>query len=131
MWEVIEESKAGKEFMTSRTQYKNLEKILSKLPKENIKKIEEEWQGIVNKWGKDGEFDKLHKGNGGFVNTGDVGFYMDFANWLVAQGETLYKDFNERGHIAVIEYKRKHKVAPKDYRYECMGYVFQQFWEDK
>ncbi|MFV1457281.1 DUF4240 domain-containing protein, partial [Bacillus mycoides] len=130
LWEVVEESKAGKEYMTSRTQYKNLEKILAKMDKENVQKVGKEWQAIVSGWYNDEQFNLLHKSELGFVNSGDDGFYMDFANWLVAQGEKLYNDFKENGYEAVVAYKRKHKVAPTNYLFECMGYAFQPYRDE-
>ena len=127
LWEVIEESKAGKEFLDSRTQYANLEAILAKMDVENVKKINTEWREITGAWYDDVEFNKLHVSEGGFVNAGDDGFYMDFRNWLLVQGEELYNEMNERGHEAVIDYVNKHNITERDYRFECMVYALHPY----
>ena len=65
---------------------------------------------------KDNEFNKLS----GFVNSADDGFYIDFANWLVAQGEELYNSFKKNGYEVVINYIKQHNIKEKDYTFECM-----------
>ncbi|MGD6840426.1 DUF4240 domain-containing protein [Bacillus thuringiensis] len=125
LWKVIDESKKGKAFVTSKTQFKNLKNVLAMMDKENIVKVHEEWQLILNKWQKDGDLKKFLKENGGFINVAcDDALYIDFGNWLVVQGEELFNAFQEKGHIAVIEYKKKHKIQRKDFLFECMSYVF-------
>lgn len=128
LWQVIAESKKEKAFVTSKTQFKNLKNVLVKMDKENIVKVHEEWQLLLKKFHKHGDLNGFLKENGGFINdASDDELYTDFANWLVAQGEELYNAFQEKGHIAVIEYKKKHKIQRKDYLFECMSYVFHPY----
>jgi Protein of unknown function (DUF4240) len=127
MWKVIEESKAGKEYCNSEEQYQNLLKVLGQYDKATIKAIYEEWNGLYQSFSNNPEFNKLHWSKGGIVNAGDDGFYMDFGNWFVAQGEELYNEFKERGHQAVLDYVKKHNLDESEYRYECMIYAFHQF----
>ncbi|WP_460271717.1 DUF4240 domain-containing protein [Bacillus sp. NEAU-Y102] len=127
LWEVIEESKAGKEYLDSETQYENLKNILATMEEENIKQVYKDWKEITSPWHDDVVFNLLHGGNGGFVWAGDDGFYMDFAHWLMVQGEELYNDFKTRGVKAVAEYVNKHKVSEDDYVFECMIYAFHPY----
>ncbi|WP_336769782.1 DUF4240 domain-containing protein [Bacillus bombysepticus] len=127
LWQVVAQSKKGKAFVTSRTQSRNLQKVLETIDEENIAKIYGEWQSIAKRWNNDAEFDKLLKENGGFVDARDDDFYVSFANWLVAQGEEVFNAFQERGHTAVIEYKKQHKIQSRDYLFEGMIKPFRPY----
>ncbi|PGR83662.1 DUF4240 domain-containing protein [Bacillus cereus] len=127
LWKVIAESKAGEVVLDSGTQYKNLKNVLAKMDKKEVREAYDAWSKIRSEWYDSDEFNLLHAGNGGFVNGGDDGFYMDFASWLIAQGEELYNEFQKRGHQAVIEYVDKHQIGENDYRFECMVYAFHDY----
>ena len=127
LWEVVAESKAGNVVLDSNTQYANLESILATMDKENVQSVYNEWNGITRGWSDNLVFNLLHESNGGFVGAGDDGFYMDFANWLVAQGEELYNDFTTRGTEAVVEYVNEHQLGSRDYLFECMVYAFHPY----
>ncbi|WP_460271721.1 DUF4240 domain-containing protein [Bacillus sp. NEAU-Y102] len=127
LWEVIKETKDGKEYLNSQKQYENLEKVLASLDIENVKIINTEWRKITDAWYDDVEFNKLHISEGGFVNAGDDGFYMDFRNWLLVQGEELYNEMKERGHMAVVDYVNKHQIGESEYRFECMIYALHPY----
>ena len=130
LWSVIQETKSGQEYLNPETQYENLKSILRRLDKTVVQQLEEEWRKKVKVFTNDNnEFDKLHVSFGGIVNAGDDGFYMDFANWVIAQGEELFKRFQEEGHTAILDYIKKHNVTEEDYRYECMIYAFSQYEE--
>ncbi|MFV1457278.1 DUF4240 domain-containing protein [Bacillus mycoides] len=127
MWEVIKESKAGNEVLDSGTQYRNLENILATMDKENVQSVYNEWSEITRGWSDNLVFNLLHEGNGGFVGAGDDGFYMDFANWLVAQGEELYNAFQKEGTKAVEDYVNEHMIGEREYLFECMIYAFHPY----
>lgn len=127
LWKVVAESKAGQVVLDSSTQYKNLKAVLSKMDKKEVKEAYDAWSAIRSDWYDNKEFNLLHGNDGGFVHAGDDGFYMDFASWLIAQGEELYNEFQKRGHVAVIDYVDKHKIGRDDYLYECMVYAFHDY----
>jgi len=52
---------------------------------------------------------------------------MDFASWVIAQGEELYEDFMENGHSVVLNYIKENNIPKSDYMFECMEYVFLDF----
>lgn len=127
LWQLISESKGGNKYVGSARQYKILLNILSNLREDNVKKIEEEWRNKVMEIIYTPEFEKLHINNGGIINSGDDGFYMDFANWIIAQGEDLYNSFKNKGHIAIFDYIKEYNIPESDYTFECMIYIFQQY----
>lgn len=127
LWEIIEESKEGQYYLESEKQFKNLHRILSNYDKDTIKEIYETWRLKVKTLIRYNEFDKLHVQNGGIVSSSDDGFYMDFANWVIAQGEQLSKEFQQQGHKAVLDYINENNISEEDYMYECMIYVFHDY----
>lgn len=133
LWKIIDESKEGKPFIKSEEQYRNLSLILIRYEQDTIKNLSEVWNQLTSNLIKDknddyrAEYEKLHVQNGGIVDSGDDGFYMDFPNWVVAQGEGLYKEFFEKGHQAIMEYINEHDIDEDDYLYESMGYVFHEY----
>lgn len=128
LWDVIEESKEGKEYLSSELQYQNLIKILNRYDKETINKLYEEWQKIYSQIVND-EFEKLHVENeeSGIIEGSDDTFYEDFGHWFVAQGEVVFKMYQEKGHVAMLEYINKHYIDEEEYTYECMLYAFYDF----
>lgn len=128
LWKVIEESKSGEVYLSSKKQYTNLGQILSGYEQNTIKSIHEAWVEKSKLYTHENvEFEKLHEQNGGIVSAGDDGFYMDFANWLLAQGQDLYKKFQKEGHQAVIDYIEENHISENDYLFECMSYVFHKY----
>lgn len=127
LWDVIKESKDGLAYINSEEQYALLEKIFSKLDKESIRVLHEEWSDVLQEMQGSEEYNRLHISRGGIIDGGDDCFYMDFGNWLVAQGEELYQTFKEKGHEAVLAYIEKHDIPESDYTFECMVYVFHDF----
>lgn len=137
LWDVIKESKGEKEFVASRTHCKKLEKVLANMEEENAKQVVAEWKEKLstlhnfklNEKSYFTDFDRLHESQStGFVDGNDDEFYTDFGNWVIAQGEELYNAFFEKGYIAVIEYKKKHKVQRKDYGYDRMGNILTPYF---
>lgn len=126
LWNIIEESKENKPYVGSEKQYENLKNILSRYDSNTINTLHDTWDGICKEL-KDDEFEKLHVQDGGIVDTGDDGFDMDFANWVIAQGKALFDAFKTEGHEVVLDYIKKNKISEDDYTYECMVYVFQEF----
>lgn len=129
LWDVIKESKAGHDYLFSEKQYDNLYEILSKLPKEQVKALRKEWSDKIDKMFANPEFDKLHMDFGGMIDGGDDTFYMDFGNWIIAQGEELYDKFMTIGHQTIYDYIEKHCIPVKEYTFECMAYAFHDFVE--
>lgn len=119
LWKLIKESKKGNEYLSCKEQYDNLVEILSKLDKNEIKELSNLWHEVHY---DPKEFELLHS-----LVSGDDHFYLDFGNWLVAQGEELYIKFKENGHTAVIDYIKKYNIPESEYGFESMGYVFWEF----
>jgi len=130
LWQIIKDSKEGNKYTESKKQYKNLHSILSKLPQKEVSKLRDDWSDLSFKMTNNDEFEKLHRDNGGIITSGDDGFYMDFASWLMAQGEELYEDFMKNGHSMVLNYIKENNIPKSDYMFECMEYVFNEFVED-
>lgn len=126
LWNIIEESKENQQYLASEKQYENLKDILSRYDSNTIKGLHDTWDGVCKEL-KNDEFEKLHVQDGGIVDTGDDGFYMDFANWVVAQGKALFDVFKNEGHEAVLNYIKENEISEDDYTFECMVYVFQEF----
>ncbi|ANU12646.1 hypothetical protein B481_1315 [Planococcus halocryophilus Or1] len=128
LWDIIEESKKGKEYLPSEQQYENLIDIMNRYDKVTIEKLYEEWKNIYNQIVND-EFEKLHidSEEGGIVEGGDDTFYQDFGHWFVAQGETVFKKYQEKGHLAMLEYIDKHHIDEEEYTFENMVYAFHDF----
>lgn len=124
VWKVIEESKSGVPYLPSEEQFEQLGKILSRYDNETIEEIRKEWSVKTRELLND-EFNLLHIDNGGIICSGDDGFYMDFGNWVIAQGEGLFNRFKEEGHQAILDYIKEHDVPEDDYMFECIVYVFQ------
>lgn len=124
-WDIIEKSKRGCNF-NSDAQFDNLFNLLKDRDKKFIQDFEREWCLEQGKYigGECEEFNKLHISNGGIVDTGDDGFYMDFGNWLFTQGKELWQSFIEKGHKVVIDYIVENDIQEEEYTYECMAYVF-------
>lgn len=123
IWSIIEETKVNNQFTDSENHSYNLIERLSKFSNSEINEFEEQWRKIYSSIMGD-EFEKLHINNGGIVSSGDDGFYMDFANWLIAQGVDLYKKFKENGHTAVLDYIKENDISKSNYMYESMIYCF-------
>ena len=130
LWQIIKDSKEENRYTKSRKQYENLHNILSKLPQKEVSKLRDEWADKSNEITNNEEFEKLHRDNGGIISSGDDGFYMDFASWVMAQGEELYEEFMKNGHSVVLNYIKENNIPKSDYMFECMEYVFHDFVED-
>jgi len=126
VWDIIKESKGGKPYLNSEEQYKNFKELLSQLDKETVEKVYEEWTELEDELRCD-EFEKLDANYGGMISVGLDGFYIDFANWVLVQGEELLVQFKKEGHQAIMDYIQKHSVPKSDYSFECMGYAFHDF----
>ena len=127
LWKIIKDSKDENKYTKSKKQYENLHNILSKLPQIEVSKLRDEWADKSNEMTSNEEFNKLHYDDGGIITSGDDGFYMDFASWVIAQGEELYEDFMENGHSVVLNYIKENNIPKSDYMFECMEYVFLDF----
>lgn len=122
LWSIIEKSKDK----SSGTQYENLKRILKEMSKETVGVIRNEWHNKEKYLTRHNEFKQLHYCNGGIIVSGDDGFYMDFANWVIAQGRELFEQFQVHGHKAVLNYIEANNIAEEEYMYESMAYVFQE-----
>lgn len=122
-WDIIEESKEGKQYCPAGKQFMKLTGLLASFNYDTVSSLSSIWNKKLRAF-KTPEFDLLHISKGGVVNAGDDGFYLDFPNWVLAQGYTLYQDFLKRKHIAVLEYVRKYNVPSEDLYFENMGYAF-------
>jgi hypothetical protein len=129
LWKIVEQSKVDTNF-DSKKQYSNLVSILSQLPLDKVKQIEDEWNSVCNKIINNQFYLKLHMQEGGIVEGGDDTFFVDFPNWIVAQGEKLFNNFKNTNHYAIINYIKKHKITDKDYTYECFVYAFSEILSD-
>lgn len=127
LWEIIEETKKGKKYLNSKDQYNNLVKILSSYDQKTVDNIKTIWSQKEKELTESEEFGKLHFTRGGIIQSGDDGFYMDFSNWVIAQGEELFNDFKENGRAAILSYIINNKVPEKDFMFECMIYAFHDF----
>lgn len=124
LWRILEKSKQNCNF-NSECQFQNLKYILSDMGLEEVVALRYRWEQVRHVYREDEEeFDKLHLSNGGFLEGGDDTFYIDFPNWLVAQGEELYNNFREHGISAIFSYIITNNIKEKDYTYENMFYAF-------
>lgn len=124
LWKIIKDSRGGKELIKSQEQYDNLEREFEKYDDATVKGVNKAWREKKELYSSSNhEFEGLHYSNGGIVNSGDDGFYMDFANWLMGQGEDLYYDFKKNGRSAVLNYIKKHNIPQEEYRFECFIYA--------
>lgn len=124
VWDIIEETKDGKPYVGSEEQYENLERVLSQMDRKMVSRIGEEWRKKTRELINNENYYKLHYNHGGIVDRGDDGFYMDFGNWVIAQGEELFQQFKKEGHEAILDYIKKNNVPCEDYNFECMIYAF-------
>jgi len=124
-WEIIDKSKSSAEH-SARKQYDALLGLLLKYDAETIDKLAEIHYKYEQGYCLNPEFELLHAQNGGFVDTGDDGFYMDFNSWLVAQGRELYDAFQSEGAEAVKRYVRQNDIGPWDYCFENMLYAYRR-----
>lgn len=124
LWAVIKQSKANHAYLEAKTQYKNLVGILSGYDVDTIIGLDDVWSERLRELKDYQEFEKLHVQDGGIVSTGDDGFYMDFASWVLAQGEELFESFKQQGNKAIIDYIKSHNIGDDDYTFECMSYAF-------
>lgn len=129
LWEIIELSKKNEKIVPAAKQYDNLVAVLSELPKEEVKSIHEEWMNAVFVMQKNPEYEKLHISDGGIVDGGDDTFYIDFGNWIIAQGKELYDEFMSKGHSVIIDYIKRNNLKKAEYTFECMEYAFQDILE--
>lgn len=129
LWKVIKKSKNGKEVLSSKVQYNNLKEILDNYDKNTVEKVYEQWRSKTKELINDKEFELLHANNVGIVYSGDDGFYMDFANWVIAQGEKLFNQFKKEGHKAILDYINKQQISEQDFMFECFIYVFHDYIE--
>ena len=127
LWSLLNKSKDGKAYLDSDSQYDNLKKLLSVYNFLLVEDVHKVWIEKRKELTDNQEFEKLHVQNGGIISSGDDGFYMDFAYWVLAQGEDLFKEFKDKGHTAIIDYINKHSVSESDYMFECMAYAFHDF----
>ena len=127
IWEIIEKSKSGKEYLSSDEQYLKLIDILSTYDKDDVRQMYIEWSNNTEIVIRNEEFDKLHASKGGIVYSGDDGFYMDFGSWVIAQGKELFDDFQLNGATAILDYILKYDVSNEDFMFECMSYAFHDF----
>lgn len=134
IWDIIRESRTVEPYTIASTQYENLVRILSEYDKETVKKFYSEWNEKARELLKnEKKFDKLHCDYGGIVDSGDDGFYMDFANWVIAQGEELFNAYKSKrnGYKAILQYINELELSDTEYRFECMIYVFPEVLESK
>lgn len=130
IWDLFRLVKKDTETLSSKDYHDRLVEILYDMDESVIERLNNDFYEkrkklIGNRDSREQEeFDKLHISRGGIVNAGDDGFYMDFASWVVAQGEVLYNDYMTKGHTAILTFIAKHHVPANDYLFECLGYVF-------
>lgn len=122
-WEINDEAKAeGKG--NARLQFESLKATLSKYDDAAVEALGEVERRYRSLYQSNPEYELLHLSHGGFVNSGDDGFYMDFGSWLVAQGKELFDAFQKEGHAAVERYVRKGGFGEEDYLFESMCYAY-------
>lgn len=128
LWQIIEESKQNKAFLSSKVQFKNLEIILSRYDENTNKELSVEFYKLWEKLRLTDEFELLHEEDGGIVSD-DYSyeqFYMDFGSWIIVQGQELYISFFTKGHESVLSYIDENGVTENDYMYESMMYAFKE-----
>lgn len=128
LWQIIEESKQNKAFLSSKVQFKNLEIILSRYDENTNKELSVEFYKLWEKLRLTDEFKLLHEEDGGIVSD-DYSyeqFYMDFGSWIIVQGQELYISFFTKGHESVLSYIDENGVTENDYMYESMMYAFKE-----
>lgn len=123
LWKIIERSKLLTNF-DSEKQYNNLYDIIQSYSDKDRESIGYDWRSICAAITSHPSFGLLHYINGGIVNEGDDGFFMDFGNWVVAQGKELCSEFMKNGSDVIIKYIKDNKISEQDYTYECFAYVF-------
>lgn len=109
---------------SAKEQYDNLVALLSGLNIETVERLEEVELKYRTQYQNNPEYDLMHLSNGGFVQAGDDGFYMDFGSWLLSQGRELFDKFESEGHEAVELYIKQNHISPKDYLFESMCYAY-------
>ena len=120
MWSLIEKSKKDCSFDSDK-QYKKLVLELSKLEKSKVMEIKNWWREAHSAITSHDEFIKL---SDDLDIHGDDSTFMDFGNWLVAQGEELCMNFLRNGSKSVLDYITENNISYSDYTYECMVYAF-------
>lgn len=134
IWDIIRASRTVEPYTIVSTQYENLLQILSEFDKETVKKFYSEWNEKTRELLKnEKKFDKLHIEYGGVVDGGDDTFYMDFANWVIAQGEELFNAYKSKrnGYKAILNYINELELSEYEYTFECMVYVFHDVLDKK
>lgn len=69
-------------------------------------------------------YDNMHVENGGIVDSGDDGFYMDFASWLASRGTEFLVDYFTREYKYVLKYIKDNDIDRREYLYEGISYEF-------
>lgn len=124
LWEIIKKTKETRGYLHPKMQYQYLLEQLTKHEIITIRLLEESWRNELEEMVESEEFKKLHITNGGIIESSDDGFYMNFANWVIAQGEQLVNDFWEEGCSAVLNYIIRNGVTKEEYMFESMICVF-------
>lgn len=124
-WSINEQAKREGEGSSFR-QFKSLKAILEQYDDVTVEALGDIERSYRRAFQRNPEYDLLHARKGGFVRSGDDGFYMDFGSWLVAQGKDLFDDFQQEGHEAVVRYVCEGGFDEDDYRFESMCYAYQR-----
>ena len=74
-------------------------------------------------------YDKMHKNNGGIVNSsGDDAFYMDFSGWLLSRGTYFLINYFTFEYEFVFDYILDNHIPESEYLYECVSYEFTDYY---
>lgn len=122
-WEINNKAKREGEG-SSRLQLESLKAILGRCSKDAVEALGDIERGYRRAYQDNPEYDLMHACRGGFVRTGDDGFYIDFGSWLVAQGKELFDAFQKEGRKAVERYIGENGFCEGDYCFESMCYAY-------
>ena len=124
IWELISYTREDAK-TDIKDQYRNLYKVLiANCNADEVKALKNEWNTKRTLLIRFKDYEKLHINNGGVVNAYDDAFYIDFSNWIIAQGEDLYNKILNEGCTTVIDYINNNNITSDEYLYENIGYAF-------
>lgn len=124
MWLLIERSKNKRNSID--IQYRNLICELSSAGKDKVESYAECWNHIYHNIISQPDFLQLAK-ELGFSN--EHSSYSIFGNWMVAQGETIYKEYLESNKSCVLGYIQANKFSFDEENDIEFGGLFNEVFE--
>jgi len=90
LWDLIEKSKNDK--FDSKAQFKKIKELVLNYNLEELEEMNTDMTDILcEDLHHESDFDTLRKCNGGIIEGDDGLFYIDFTDWVIAQGKDFYE----------------------------------------